>query len=152
MTNALDNVTCTKATTVCTRQVTVTLPPQVRKLTWSSVSGGKVYVGKGIFGKCYFVQIGPINACLKVFRSEVKYSNIFYNEIRMLTQLSHKNVPWLYGVIYNVKHPRAIAMSYHPFCGGNESTTVHTALKSSKFHEKVKQTDWKTILAGGTAA
>lgn len=152
VTKLLDNVTCTKGTTVCNRQVTKTLPTQVRKLTWSSISGLKVCVGKGVFGKCYLVQIGPINACLKVFRSESKYSNTFFNEIRMLSQLSHNNVPWLYGVQYDIKHPRAIAMSYHPFCGGNESTTVHIALKINKFHEKIQHTDWKEILTGGTAA
>ena len=76
---ALDNVTCTKGTTVCTREVMVTLPTQVRKITWSSLSSEKVCVGKGVFGKCYFVEIAwaNFNACLKVFRSEGKYSNTF---------------------------------------------------------------------------
>ena len=148
----LDNVTCTKGTTACNRQVTGTLPTQVRKLPWSSLSGLKVCVGKGVFGKCYLVEIGPINACLKIFRSESKYSSTFFNEIRMLLQLSHCNVPWLYGVQYDVKHPKAIAMLYHPFCGGNESTTVHSALKRNEFHEKIQHTDWKDILTGVTAA
>ena len=93
------------------------------------------------------------NQCMSksipIRRQILKY---IFNEIRMLTQLSHKNVPWLYSVCYDIKHPRAIAMSYHPFCGANESTTVHTALKENKFHEKIKPIYWKTILMGGTAA
>ena len=43
-------------------------------------------------------------------------------------------------------------MSYHPFCGGNESTTVHSALKRNEFHEKTQHTNWKDILTGRTAA
>ena len=38
------------------------------------------------------------------------------------------------------------------FCGGNESTTVHSALKRNEFHEKIQHTDWKDILTGRTAA
>ena len=41
-------------------------------------------------------------------------------------------------------------MSYHSFCGGNESVTIHTALKATKF--KVSYDDWKVILMGGIAA
>ena len=65
MTKELPTVTCTKATTACTRQATVRLPTQVRKLEWGTLTSGigeKVCLGKGIFGTCYFVQIGPINA------------------------------------------------------------------------------------------
>ena len=36
-------------------------------------------------------------------------------------------------------------MSYHPFCGSKESTTVH-------IHEKIQHADCKDILTGGTAA
>lgn len=43
-------------------------------------------------------------------------------------------------------------MSFHSFCGGNESATVHTALETNKFHEEIKHINWKTILMGGTAA
>ena len=80
MTKALQTTTCTKGTIACTRQVTVRLPMQVRKLQWETLAPGigeKVCLGKGVFGICYFFQIGPINACLKMFRSERKYSNIF---------------------------------------------------------------------------
>lgn len=34
----------------------------------------------------------------------VKCSNTLIIEIWMLLQLSHTNVPWLYGVQYDVKH------------------------------------------------
>lgn len=155
MTKALPTATCTKGTTACTRQVTVRLPMQVRKLEWETLASGtgeKVCLGKGVFGTCYFIQIGPINACLKVFRSERKYLNTLFNEIQILLKLNHQNVPWLYGVCYNLKHPRAIAMSYHSFCGGNESATLHAVLKTSKFHEKVTHDDWKSILFGGLSA
>ena len=43
-------------------------------------------------------------------------------------------------------------MSYHSFCGGNESATLHAALKTSKFHEKVTHDDRKSILFGGISA
>lgn len=99
-----------------------------------------------MFGKCYCVRIGPINACLKIFRFESKYANTFFNKIHTLIQVSHKNIPWLYGMCYDAKHPRAIAMTYHPFCGG-KSATVHATL-----HDKVSQVDWKTVLTGETAA
>ena len=42
-------------------------------------------------------------------------------------------------------------MSYHPFCGGNEPTTVHIALKINKFHEKMQHTVCKDTLTGGMA-
>ena len=143
VTKESDRVTCTKGTTICTRNVTVRLPTQVRKLSWTALKfkDEKVCLGKGVFGKCYCVRIGPINACLKIFRSKSKYANTFFNEIRMLMQVSHENIPWLYGMCYDAKHPRAIAMTYHPFCGGSESATVHAALKTSKFHDKVSQVD-----------
>ena len=146
----LGTVTCTRGTTACTREITMTLPTQVRKITWLSKwsNDEKACLGKGVFGKCYLVQIGPISACLKVFRSERKYSNTFFNEVRMLMQLNHNNIPWLYGVVNT--GPRAIAMSYHSFYGGNESATVHNTL--SKLYEKVAYNDWKVILMGGIAA
>ena len=80
MTKALPTTTCTKGTTACTCQVTVRLTMQVRKLEWEILAPGigeKICLEKGIFGTCYFIQIGPINASLKVFRSERKYSNTF---------------------------------------------------------------------------
>ena len=80
----------------------MTLPTQVRKITWLSnwVNDEKACLGKGVFGKWYLVQIGPVSACLKVFRSERKYLNTFYNEVQILMQLNHNNIPWLYGVCY----------------------------------------------------
>lgn len=148
----LGTATCTRGTTACTREISVTLPTQVRKIAWLSIwlNDGKACLGKGVFGKCYLVQIGPVSACLKVFRSERKYSNTFYNEVQILMQLSHNNIPWLYGVCYDATYPRAIAMSYHSFRGGNKSVTIHIALKATQF--KVPYDDWKVILMGGTAA
>ena len=65
----------------------------------------------------------------------------------MFLQLNHNNIPWLYGVQCDIKHPRAIiAMSYHPLCGGNGSTTAHSAVNINEFHEKMQHTDWKDIL------
>ena len=43
-------------------------------------------------------------------------------------------------------------MSFHPFFGGNESTTVHNALKRSEFLKKIQHADCKDVLTGGTAA
>ena len=142
----LDNVTCTKGTTACNCQVTGTLPTQVRKLPWSSLGGLKVCVGKGVFGKCYLVEIGPINACLKVFRSESKYSSTFFNEIWMLLQLSHCNVPWLYGVQYDIKHTKAIIMSYHHFMGVMNPPLYIVHLKEMNFMRKYSTLIGKTYL------
>ena len=150
----LGSTTCTRGTTAYTgvREITMTLPTQVRRITWlpSWINDKKVCLGKGVFGKCYLIQIGPVNACLKVFRSERKYSCTFYNEVRISMQLNHNNIPWFYGVCYNTEYPRAIAMSYHSFRGGNESVTIHSALKATKF--KVSYNDWKILLTGATAA
>ena len=69
VTKPLGTATCTRGTTACTREIVMTLPTQVRKITWQSnwLNDEKVCLGKGVFGKCYLVQIGPVSACLKVF-------------------------------------------------------------------------------------
>ena len=43
-------------------------------------------------------------------------------------------------------------MSYHSFCGGKESATLHAVLKTSKFHEKITDNDWRSILLDGISA
>ncbi len=131
------------------------LSSQVRHLTWASLhvmSKDRVFLGKGAFGKCYCINMGPMKSCIKVFRPESKYANLFYNDVRMLAVLCHENLPWLYGVCNEAKHPRIIAMSHHSFCGNTGSSTVHVALKSEELFDQLNTSCWKRVVLRGTTA
>lgn len=146
---------CTKGTTVRSQVLPVRLPSQEKHFTWTSLltmSRDRVFLGKGAFGKCYCINMGPMKSCIKVFRAESKYANSFYNEVRMLGALCHENLPWLYGVCNEAEHPRVIAMSHHSFFGNSTSSTVHIALKTEKLSDQFNTHCWKGVVLGGTSA
>lgn len=70
----------------------------------------------------------------------------------MLAALCDQNFPWLYGVGNKAKHPKVRAMSYHSFCGNNQSSTVHVALKLKELTTQLDTACWKRVVLGGTSA
>lgn len=147
------SLSCTKGTTIHCQTVPSLLPTNIRKLSWSDVYlHDKKYLGEGVFGKCYCVTLGSLKTCLKVFRNEKKYANLLYNEVRILSQLCHENLPWIFGVCYDVENPKAIVMSHHPFCGKQKSLTIYGAIKFKEMSNKVTMDCWRKILVGCTAA
>lgn len=84
------------------------IPPGVR--IFSNESVGSAVIGRGTFGTCFLANLGPLR-CKKVHRSEPKYLSYFYNELSMLMQLCHENLPFLYGAYVQ----GSILMSLHLF-------------------------------------
>ena len=67
-------LTCTKATTAFnSHMVSMDLPTDVRTLTWfvvqQCIEASCVFLGQGVFGKCYLTQLGPTKVCVKVYRA-----------------------------------------------------------------------------------
>ena len=83
---------------------------------------------------------------LKYFDLKANIQVHSLNIIRMLLQLSHCNVPWLYGVQYDIKHPKAIAMSYHHFVGVMNPPLYIVHLKEMNFMRKYSTLIGKTYL------
>ena len=66
----------------------------------------QVYLGKGVFGKCYLTQLGPTKVCVKVYYAQRKYSETCCNEVWTLHKLVHNTLPLLLGVFNSCKHPK----------------------------------------------
>ena len=146
-------LTCTKATTAfSSHMVSMDIPADVRALSWfvvqQCIETSCVFLGKGVFGKCYRTELGPTKVCFKVYQADKKYAVTFFNEVRMLHMLFHGNLPLLLGACNNYKHPNIMVMSYHPFNGQTESQTVHAALKTTH----LTKADWKQVLLGCASA
>lgn len=114
----------------------------------SSISASHVFLGKGVFGKCYLTQLGSVKVCVKVYNAEKKYAETFFNEVRILHMLFHDNLPLLLGVSNNCKYPKMTVMSYHPFNSQMESLTLHASLKNTN----LTKANWKQLLLGCTSA
>ena len=114
----------------------------------SCIEASHVFIGKGVFGKCYLTQLGPIKVCVKVYHADRKYAESFFNEVRILHMLVHDNLPLLLGVNNICKHPKMTVMSYHPFNNQMESLTVHASLKTAH----LTKSNWKQVLLGCISA
>ena len=111
------------------------------------MKSSSVIVGKGIFGKCIQVKLGPLNVCLKVINGKDYSSRShFHSEVYMLSQFCHPNLPWLFGIGYNPI--KIIAMSCFTYCGSFYN--VHKALYTCHNEALVSLTphSWKGILCG----
>lgn len=148
--------TCTKGTTVHIHKshLPTCVPSQVRKISWFDLKNGfgknRVFLGRGVFGKCYLGSIGPMKACVKVYHTAFKYSKLFYKEITMLAKLCHENLPFLIGYCVENKHSiKAIIMTYHSFCDKSKSLTIYSALYEKKLeHQELTIESWQNVLFG----
>lgn len=142
-----------KATTSTMHKPSVcSLPPNIRLFSTGDLDAcvSKVAIGKGCFGKCFAASFGPLRVCLKVFRSEPKYVCYFYSEIRILTEIVHENLPFLYGVCPELK---ILVLSLHSFGDEALSLSLHNALNGgSAFIQAITDADWKSILLGCVSA
>ena len=121
------------------------IPPGVRCFNDDAV--GSAVIGSGTFGTCYLANLGPLKCCKKVHRSEPQWLSYFYNELAMLMQLCHENLPFLYGAYVQENHPKSILMSLHLFAGDGKVLNVEDALSKDSL-----SLDWKCILYGSLSA
>jgi len=47
----------------------------------SCIKASHVFLGSGVFGKCYLTQLGPMKVCVKVYNADRKYAETFFNEV-----------------------------------------------------------------------
>ena len=115
---------------------------------------GAAIIGRGSSGTCYFAKLGPLQVCKKVHRSEPKMIGYFYNEVTMLKNLCHENLPFLFGACVQEHHPKCILMSMHSFTNSGDVLNVEDALrrKDSELPAAFSITDWKCILHGTLSA
>ena len=115
---------------------------------------GAAMIGRGSFGTCYFAKLGPLQVCKKVHHSEPKMIGYFYNEVTMLQNLCHENLPILFGACVQEHHPKCILMSMHSFTNSGDVLNVEDALrrKDSELPAAFSITDWKCILHGTLSA
>lgn len=97
----------------------------VRQLARTDLNIDKKSIGRGVFGKCYIGILAHITVCVKAFRTQ--YESVFPSEVHILSQCSHENLPWLYGVVEEESTPRMIVMSFHGISG--KAYSLHMLLK-----------------------
>lgn len=125
------------------------LPQTVRIIKKEDINNAvKVFyavLGKGVFGKCLHTKLGPHEVCVKVFNNADNSSSChFYNEVCMLSELCHPQLPWLYGI--NDGAVKITVLSCISFCGG--SLNLHEALyNSNKGGDTLTDVSLKGILA-----
>ena len=115
------------------------VPLSIRRFAYKDIQfNKKCILGMGTFGKCVTAQIAHLNVCAKVFKTGIKYKWSFPTEIFLLEKCCHENLPWIYGIVHDLK---IIITSLHTF-EYNRSITVHSALHETTFTE-ITATVWK---------
>ena len=102
-------------------------------------------LGCGVFGKCFFGYVGPVEACFKVSKGKA-FDNYFFREANILLGCCHCNVSYLLGVCLEGSC-KILVLSYH---GANrQSYNLHSVLISRRKSEIPSiEWDWKSILFG----
>ena len=106
-----------------------------------------VSIGKGVFGKCLFTRLGPLDVCLKIFNEESSSSH-FNNEVSMLSKCCHANLPWLFGVSDGAIN--IIVLSYISFRGS--AVNLFEAIYDTDAEHCLTGCAWKKILFGTASA
>lgn len=119
------------------------IPPGVHCFNDDAV--GSAAIVRGTFGTCYLANLGPLKCCKKVHRSEPQWLSYFYNELAMLMQLCHENLPFLYGAYVQENHPKSILMSLHLFAGDGKVLNVEDALSRLCVSRLEVHSLWLTI-------
>ena len=144
---------CTRASTLYASKATraQALPPNIRHIQWkelqASCSGSMVLIGKGTFARCYYMKLGTMKVCIKIFNSYEKYKALFCAEARILALVCHCNLPWLHAVSDN-SSKIAIMMTYHSY-EGDKSVSVYDALSKNV---EIRKSGWQQVLVGCTSA
>ena len=120
-------VTCTCVTRP-SEGVVVHPLEKVRKILRAEIHVSKGCIGRGVFGKCYIGRLSHIQVCIKAFRKG--FEQAFPSEAHILSQCSHENLPWIYGIIEEEGIPRSIVMSFHGKDGN--ATSLHHALSAQQ--------------------
>ena len=101
-------------------------------------------LGKGVFGKCYLGSVGPLQACVKVLRKGQQYEASFINEVNVLSQCCHPNIPLLFGTMTTCAGYKCLLMSFHGISG--VSYSVHSLLAKEADH--LVTVAWKKVIVG----
>ena len=101
-------------------------------------------LGKGVFGKCYLGSVGPLQARVKVLRKGQQYEASFINEVNILSQCCHHNIPLLFGIMTTTAGYKCLLMSFHRING--ISYSVHSLL--AKEADQLVIVAWKKVIVG----
>ena len=107
------------------------------------INKGKV-LGKGVFGKSYFGSVGRQSACAKALRKGPQFEASFTNEVYILSQCCHPNIPLLFGIMTTSAGYKCLLMSFHGIDG--VSYSVHSLLTKEK--EYLTAAAWKKVIVG----
>ena len=104
-------------------------------------------LGKGVFGKCYFGSVGPQSACIKIVRKGPQFEASFTNEVYVLSQCCHPNIPLLFGIMTTSAGYQCLLMSFHGIDG--VSYSIHSLLTKKKEHSLMTLViNWKKVVVG----
>lgn len=96
--------------------------------------------------------MGSLKVCIKVLNVALKYKPLLFKESRILLELCHFSLPWIYGFCADSSHT-AIIMSFHAFSEAEMSLNIHEALKKTSHAQKqICNDNWKQVLLGCVAA
>ena len=152
MLKSFPETTHTKATCLRNLKISPGIPTGVKKISFNSIkpclSSLSQILGKGTFGKCVRGIVGPLEACVKIYRDNLG-DNHFYNEVAVLAKLCHSNLPWLYGICEDGDSGKMAVISCFVYSGN--SLNVHQALlKSSEVYKSLSVPSWKSVILGAT--
>ena len=89
-------------------------------------------LGQGVFGKCFFGSVGPLNACIKV-----------HSLMRLLQFDASFAIPLLFGVMTTAAGYKCLLTSFHGIDG--VSYLVHSLITKEK---GLTAAAWKKVIVG----
>ena len=107
-----------------TRNDHVSLFPQIKLINKEDLGISCKQLGEGRFGKCFLHAYSHFKVCSKVFKKMNNSS--FICEANILSQFSHPNLPFLFGV--DITEPQSIVTSFHGV--HDQPTTLISVLSS----------------------
>ena len=122
--------------------------PHIRIINENEIDmSTSINIGSGRFSICYLARFSHYQVCVKVSK-DLKSTHVI-NEANIISQFSHSNLPYLFGVCTK---KNSIIMSYHGF--NNQTLSLHDVLHPNSDTTDLLQTftiNWINLLQQITA-
>ena len=129
-----------------TGTMTVKINSTIRQFSRDEIVIHKQHIlGHGMFAKCFLCSVGPLKACIKVFKYSI--DDCFNNEANILMKCCHQTISYLFGVCLERRY-KMMVLSFHGI--DMQSYSLHRVLLSSStsLSIEISSLAWKQIVLG----